>query len=68
MGRRADLIDSTTIEIIEGIEDAEDPRLAWGQVHRRIEALREAGREVPAALITAERRLMTEFMAQSQGR
>ena len=68
MGRRADQIDSKSAEIIIGIEDQEDPRMAWGQVKRHIDALREAGREVPEALIVAERNLMTEFMAQSQGR
>lgn len=68
MGRRAEQLDSKTFEIISGIEDAEDPRIAWGQVKRRIDVLRDAGREVPEALIIAERRLMTEFMAESQGR
>ena len=68
MGRRADLIDQTTIEIIAGIEDAEDPRQAWGAVKRRIDWLREAGRKVPEALVIAERQLMTDFMAESQGR
>lgn len=68
MGRRAEQLDSKTFEIISGIEDAEDPRIAWGQVKRRIDVLREAGHEVPEALIIAERRLMTEFMAESQGR
>lgn len=68
MGRRADQLDNKTIEIIAGIEDAEDPRMAWGEVKRRIEALRQAGSEVPQALISAERQLMQEFMAESQGR
>ena len=68
MGRRADQIDTRTIEIIAGIDDAEDPRVAWGEVKRRIEQLRETGREVPQALISAERNLMRDFMAQSQGR
>ena len=68
MGRRADRIDEQTIEILVGLDDAEDPRQAWGQVKRRIEALREAGREVPEALVIAERQLMTELMAASQGR
>ena len=68
MGRRADQIDTRTIEIIAAIDDAEDPRMAWGEVKRRIELLRETGREVPDALISAERHLMRDFMAQSQGR
>lgn len=68
MGRRADLIDQVTIDILEKIDDAEDPRQAWGLVKRQIEALREAGNEVPEALVVAERQLMTELMAASQGR
>ena len=68
MGRRADRIDETTIAVLVGIDDAEDPRQAWGAVKRRIETLREAGDEVPEALVIAERRLVTELMAESQGR
>ncbi len=68
MGRRADTEDQLTVEILSGIEDAADPRQAWGVVNRRIEALRAAGREVPEGLIVAERQLMTDFMAESQGR
>ncbi|CAN0144561.1 unnamed protein product [Phaeothamnion confervicola] len=68
MGRRANRDDEVTLQIIEGIEDADDPRLAWGAVKRRIETLRAAGHEVPEALVVAERQLMTDFMAESQGR
>lgn len=67
MVRRANR-DEVTLKIIEGIEDAADPRMAWGAVKRRIDTLREAGREVPEELVVAERQLMTEFMAESQGR
>jgi hypothetical protein len=68
MGRRAIRDDEVTLKIIEGIEDAADPRLAWGAVKGRIDSLREAGRDVPESLVVAERQLMTEFMAESQGR
>ena len=68
MGRRADIEDQITVDILSGIEDAADPREAWGAVKRRIDALKEAGREVPEGLIVAERQLMTDFMAESQGR
>ena len=68
MGRRADHIDDETIEILAGIEEAEDPRMAWGAVKRRIDRLRETGCDVPQALVIAERQLMTDFMAESQGR
>ena len=66
MGRK-DRVDQSTIEILAGIEDA-DPRTAWGTVKRRIDLLRDAGREVPVALVIAERQLMSECMSVSQGR
>ncbi len=69
MGRKIERQhDEITLKILETIDDADDPRMAWGQVKKRIETLREAGREVPEALVIAERRLMTDFMAESQGR
>ncbi len=68
MGRRADQDDTNTREILEGIDDTEDLRVAWGTVKHRIEVLREAGRDVPEILIATERRLMIECMAESQGR
>lgn len=68
MGRKAGDLDRQTLLILAEIEDQEDPRTAWGKVRRRIDALREAGDEVPEALILAERNLMTELTAESQGR
>lgn len=68
MGRRAEALDKTTLEVIEAIEDADDLRMAWGAVKRRMETLRAEGREIPEALCIAERNLMTELTAQSQGR
>jgi hypothetical protein len=66
--RRRQQIDEQTAEIIQGLEDEEDPRTAWGIVKRRIDKLEREGREVPEALVVAERRLMTECISESQGR
>lgn len=68
MGRKADDIDKQTLLILAEIDDQDDPRKAWGKVKRRIDALREAGNDVPEALDIAERHLMTELTAESQGR
>ncbi len=68
MRRRAEPLDRKTIEVIEAIDDADDPRKAWGAVKRRMDLLRAEGRDIPEALVIAERNLMTELMAESQGR
>lgn len=68
MGRKAHGIDKQTLLVLAEIDNHEDPRQAWREVKRRIDALREAGDEVPEALVVAERHLMTELTAQSQGR
>lgn len=68
MGRRADQIDEETLKVMAGIEEAQDLRKSWAALKARMTALREAGRPVPEALIAAERQVMRECMAQSQGR
>ena len=68
MGRRADQIDEETLKVMAGIEEAQDLRKSWAALKARMTALRESGRPVPEALIAAERQVMRECMAQSQGR
>lgn len=68
MGRYADPDKPSTRELLVEIERLDDPRQAWGTVKRRIDDLQRLGREVPEALIIAERQLMTELTAESQGR
>ena len=68
MGTKAHGIDRQTLLILTEIDTHDDPRKAWSMVKQRIDALREAGDEVPQALVVAERHLMTELTAQSQGR
>jgi hypothetical protein len=61
-------LDRQTKDVIEAICDTDDPRKAWGAVKRRMVTLRAEGREIPEALWAAERNLMTELTAASQGR
>ncbi len=73
MGRKYDGLqdrqpDEATLKVLQVLDKADDPRQAWGEISRRIDTLRKTGREVPEALVVAERQLMTEFMAESQGR
>lgn len=68
MGRQAEPDEQRTRELLVTIEQLDDPREAWGTVKRRIDDLRNAGRTVPEALIVAERQLMCELTAESQGR
>ena len=50
------------------LEKLDDPRSCVALVQARIRAYRQAGEAVPEALARIERRLMSECMAQSQGR
>jgi hypothetical protein len=68
MGRRNHDIDQETLEVLGGLEDQEDLRNGYAAVRHRIEHYVAAGCPVPPELVTAERQLMTELMAQSQGR
>ena len=68
MGRRADQLDEESFKILAGIEEEPDARVCYAAVQRRIQALELAGETVPEALIIAQRQLMTDLVAQSQGR
>jgi hypothetical protein len=54
--------------LFTAIEDHDDPRDAYAMVQERIQEYRSAGWSVPEELIRVERSMMTEFMAESQGR
>jgi hypothetical protein len=54
--------------LLTAIEEQDDPRDAYAMVQERIEQYRVAGWSVPEDLIRVERTMMTEFMAESQGR
>lgn len=68
MGRSAIPQDDKVEQLLEGIDDEQDPRVAWGAVDRHIKSLREEGRDVPEVLVKVERRLRTDLAALSQGR
>ena len=60
-------IDDITV-LLTAIDDQDDPRDAYALVQERIQQYRSAGWSVPEELTRVERSMMTEFMAESQGR
>jgi hypothetical protein len=54
--------------LLTSIDDHDDPRDAYALLQARIREYRSAGWSVPEELIRVERTMMTEFMAESQGR
>lgn len=68
MGPRANQVDRETLRILGDLEDQVDPRKSYAELQERIRQYRRMGTPVPEPLAIAERQLMTEMMAQSQGR
>jgi hypothetical protein len=68
MGRRTEKLYEDFAVLMDEIQGADDPRVAYAIVQDRINEYRSAGWAVPDDLIRVERNLMTEFMAESQGR
>ena len=68
MGKRGDKVPSDCAELFAELDYCDDLRDAYARVQDRIRAYSAAGRPVPDALLRCERDLMTEFMAESQGR
>jgi hypothetical protein len=54
--------------LLTSINDHDDPRDAYALLQQRIHEYRSAGWSVPEELIRVERTMMTDFMAESQGR
>ena len=54
--------------LLTAVDEHDDPRDAYALVQERIQAYRSAGWSVPEELVRIERSMMTEFMAESQGR
>jgi hypothetical protein len=54
--------------LLSEIDEQDDPRDAYAMVQDRIRQYRTAGWSVPEDLIRVERSMMTDFMAESQGR
>lgn len=56
-------------DLVQQMEQSdEDPRRCYALVKDRIRACRDQGRAVPDDLFRLERLLMTECLAESQGR
>lgn len=68
MSRRSEKLYEDFSVVMDEIQSADDPRQAYAIVQTRIRQYRSAGWAVPDDLIRVERNLMTEFMAESQGR
>lgn len=68
MGRKTNKLYEDFAVIMDEIHSADDPREAYAIVQDRINKYRSAGWAVPDDLIRVERNLMTECMAESQGR
>jgi hypothetical protein len=68
MGRKSEKLREDFTVLMTKIEDEDDPRAAYAIVQDRIQEYRTAGWAVPDDLIRVERKMMTDFMAESQGR
>jgi hypothetical protein len=68
MGRRAENFHEDLTVLLGEIDQVDDPREAYAMVQDRIQDYRRAGWAVPDDLIRVQRTMMTEFMAESQGR
>jgi hypothetical protein len=69
MARSLSNNEQTDIKVLlTSIDEHDDPRDAYALVQERIREYRSAGWSVPEELIRVERSMMTEFMAESQGR
>lgn len=56
-------------DLVEQMEQtADDPRRAYALVKQRIAQVRQMGAQVPDDLVRLERALLTECLAESQGR
>ena len=68
MGSKDKPVDRETVTLLSGLDREQDARVCWAAVRRRIDALQSEGQSVPEELVIAERQLMTELVAESQGR
>lgn len=61
-------IEDDVREFLVDMDDDVDPRDVYARVQERIGVYRSQGWTVPEDLKRIERQMMTEFMAESQGR
>ena len=64
----SDQMQSEIAELNHRIDELQDPRACYALVQDRIRTYRTSGSVVPDDLKRLEHQLMTECMAQSQGR
>ncbi|MFM1816647.1 MAG: hypothetical protein RLZ98_3342 [Pseudomonadota bacterium] len=68
MGIKIEHHDKLSLDVLQAIDDVDDPRQALVALKARIKQFEESGKAVPEALVTAEYQLVRELAAQSQGR
>ena len=69
MGKKNGLsTDHTWIDLLEEIEHEGDARRAYARVQQRLSVYRAQGTDVPEQLLSMERALAFDCMAESQGR
>lgn len=68
MARKTEKLYEDFSGLMSKIEATDDPREAFALVQDRIREYRSAGWAVPDDLVRVERTMMTDFMAESQGR
>lgn len=68
MARKTEKLYEDFSGLMSEIEATDDPREAFALVQDRIREYRSAGWAVPDDLVRVERTMMTDFMAESQGR
>ncbi len=55
-------------EVNDRLDDLEDPRVCYAMVQERIRLCEQSGEEIPEDLRRLEKSLLTECLAESQGR
>ena len=68
MGINVDRTDKETLDIINAIDNSDDLRKSLAALKARIRHFESAGQMVPKALKNAERQVVVELAAESQGR
>lgn len=68
MARKTEKLYEDFSGLMTEIEAKDDPRDAFALVQDRIQEYRSAGWAVPEDLVRVERTMLTDFMAESQGR
>jgi hypothetical protein len=69
MGMSEQMSGGDLADLVQQMEQSDDdPRRCYALVQRRINELRQSGRDVPEHLMRMERNLRQECLSESQGR